>query len=183
MSGSDNTVGPAARTRTIGCVDCESMIARWINYEAAGKRLLAAGSYGRRGTRGRSCICHTCITHTRAGSGYGRYILSTVTLHSTEVKSCLTATRFEGHYMPDVRVKRSARGLHYQNSDIQPEYLDSLTTRGRRPFRALLRLRRRSPLAITHSGSHASYIHAHMYLFAWMRVRPLPADLDRLDTC
>lgn len=53
------------------------------------------------------------------------YILSTVIHHSTEVKSCLTATRFEGHYTPDVRVERGG-GLTIKILTYgDPEYRDS----------------------------------------------------------
>lgn len=99
-------------------VDCESMIERacWINYKPVTNDYWPIGRgfiQPAANTGEQSCMCHTCIMHTSQVRVIpGGYILSTVTHHSTEVKSCLTATRFEGHYTPDVRVER---GAHYQN--------------------------------------------------------------------
>jgi len=54
----------------------------------------------------------------------GGYILSTVTHYSTEVKSCLTATRFEGHYTPDVRVEHTGLLSKFWHTAELPELVN-----------------------------------------------------------
>lgn len=114
-------------------VDCESMIERacWINYKSVTNDYWPIGRGFIRlaaNTGGQSCMCHTCIMHTSQVRVIpGGYILSIVTHHSTEVKSCLTATRFEGHYTPTCMLSAE---LTIKISDIRPNIsLTSLINR------------------------------------------------------